>query len=124
MKNSKVYDMGRIDGVSSPPQNNGQKSKRFTSALENEESRELQRMEHLSLDRVSSIQFCVDGAVGMPVSCTATRVTARLLDHDRRQIGEPSSSSVSLPDSFVSSPIFDLQAGWRGEFINIMSNFA
>ena len=46
------------------------------------------------------------------------RVTARLLDHDRRQIGEPSASAVSHPDSPVASPIFDLQASWRGKSLH------
>ena len=91
------------------------KSKRLAIDAVVEESRELKRMEHLALDRVTSIQFCVDGAVGMPMSATASRVTARLLDHDRRQIGEPSASAVSHPDSPVASPIFDLQASWRGK---------
>ena len=113
MSHAKVHDVGRLEESKSPAFSRA-KSKRYNPVPVNEESREIQRMEHLALDRVSNIQFCVDGAVGMPVSCTATRVTARLLDHDRRQIGEPSASTVSQPDSQVSSPIFDLQAGWRG----------
>ena len=79
-----------------------------------EESKQLARMQRPDFKRVSSIQFCVDGAVGLPSSVTATRVTARLIDYNRCQIGEPSASSISNPDSSVSAPIFDLHAGWRG----------
>lgn len=111
MNHAKVHSEGQHD----QPAQHRFKSKRFSmDDVVAEESKELHRMEHLVLDKVSNIQFCVDGAVGMPNSATASRVTARLLDHDRRQIGEPSASTVSQPDSPVASPIFDLQAGWRG----------
>jgi hypothetical protein len=121
MSHAKVHAEVDYEEHKSPTHLHASKSKRLTVEDAAEESRELQRMEHLALDRVSSIQFCVDGAVGMPASVTATRVTARLLDHDRRQIGEPSASTVSQPDSPVSAPIFDLNAGWRGERGNVCS---
>lgn len=79
------------------------------------ESKELNRMEQMSLDAVNSIQFCVDGAVGLPASVSATRVTARLVDHTGAQIGDPSASSISSPDSDAYAPTYDLHAGWRGE---------
>ena len=112
---SKVYTDDGFDQFDVHP--NGiqrGKSKRAAPTGIVEESREILRMQHMVLDRVTNIQFCVDGAVGLPFSTTASRVTARLLDHNRRQIGEPSASAVSLPDSSVASPVFDLQASWRG----------
>ena len=112
--NAKIHSESEMDEYEPHGSISHALSKRFTDAGMIEESREIQRMQHLALDRVSNIQFCIDGAVGLPLSTTATRVTARLLDHERRQIGEPSASTVSHPDSPVASPIFDLQAGWRG----------
>jgi hypothetical protein len=121
--NSKVYvDDDRFDEYGSVSKIN-HKNKRGTDKEVVEESRELHRMHHLAFERVSNIYFCVDGAVGMPASVTATRVTARLLDHDRRQIGEASSSAVSIPDSPVASPLFDLQASWRGKSLFVLRFF-
>lgn len=112
--NAKIHADAQQEEYKSPSHTNRGKSKRFSlDDAASEESRELQRMEHLVLEKVANIQFCVDGAVGMPNSASASRVTARLLDHDRRQIGEPSASTVSQPDSPSASPIFDLQAGWQ-----------
>ena len=91
------------------------KSKRTMVSGTVEESREIQRMQHLVLNQVENIQFAIDGAVGLPFSTTASRVTARLLDHNRKQIGEPSASAVCHPDSPVFSPLFDLHAVWRGK---------
>ena len=79
-----------------------------------EESKEINTMQKIPFERISAIQFCVDSAIGLPLSTTATRVTARLLDHDKRQVGEPSASSISQPDSEAYAPVFDLHAGWRG----------
>lgn len=78
------------------------------------ESKKINAIQRLPFEHISAIQFCVDGAIGLPLSTTATRVTARLLDHDKRQIGEPSASSISQPDSEAYAPVFDLHAGWRG----------
>ena len=79
-------------------------------------SKEIQKMQHLSFGNISSIQFCIDGAVGLPLSSTATRVTARLMAADRSQVGEPSAPSFSNPDSDFCAPSFDLHMGWRGMF--------
>ncbi len=79
------------------------------------QSQTIKPLRHLSFDTVSSIQFCVDSAVGLPISVTATRVTARLLSHDRSQIGEPSAPSYCDPDSDANAPKFDLHMGWRGK---------
>jgi hypothetical protein len=113
--------MGFSEYSSSPDQRDQLqrgKSKRLLGGNEMvEESRKIQRegdQKDLAFERVELLQFCIDGAVGLPLCATATRVTARLLDHNRAQIGVPSSSTVSQPDSRTEEPRFDLQASWRG----------
>jgi hypothetical protein len=88
--------------------------RRFGNGAEVNESKLVKNMKHLKFDSISSIQFCIDGAVGLPVSTTATRVSARLLSFDRTQVGEPSAPSFSDPDSEATSPRFELHMGWRG----------
>ena len=80
-------------------------------------SKEIQKMQHLSFANISSIQFCIDGAIGLPLSTTATRVTARLMAAERSQVGEPSAPSFSHPDSDFCAPNYDLHMGWRGMLI-------
>ncbi len=82
-------------------------------------SQTIKQLKHLAFSSINSIQFCVDSAVGLPLSVTATRVTARLLAHDRSQVGEPSAPSFSDPDSEPSEPRYDLIMGWRGKRNNI-----
>lgn len=91
-----------------------QRDRRVAGGEEVVQSQQVRTLRHLSFDAVSSIQFCVDNASGLPISCTATRVTARLLSHDRSQIGEPSAPSYCDPDSECYAPKFDLHMGWRG----------
>ena len=79
------------------------------------ESKEIDRMKHLAFNSISSIQFCIDNAIGLPASTTATRVTARLIAHDRSQVGEISAPSFSHPDSDVLNPVYDLHMVWRGK---------
>lgn len=93
-----------------------QRDRRVAAGEEVVQSQQTRTLRHLYFNAVSSIQFCVDGASGLPISCTATRVTARLLSHDRSQIGEPSAASFGDPDSDCYAPKFDLHMGWRGEF--------
>ena len=72
------------------------KSKRNQTNEIIEESNEIKTMQKLPFDRISAIQFCVDNAIGLPLSTTATRVTARLLDHDKRQVNSNYDTSISL----------------------------
>eukprot|EP00599_Poterioochromonas_sp_BG-1_P000127 CAMPEP_0173147286 /NCGR_PEP_ID=MMETSP1105-20130129/9048_1 /TAXON_ID=2985 /ORGANISM="Ochromonas sp., Strain BG-1" /LENGTH=1146 /DNA_ID=CAMNT_0014061749 /DNA_START=56 /DNA_END=3496 /DNA_ORIENTATION=+ len=81
------------------------------------ESTKLKELNHALFETVSSIQFCIDGAIGLPVSSTATRVTARLLSSDRTQIGDATSPNFCDPDSDVLNPQFDLQMIWKGAIL-------
>lgn len=107
---SKVYAVNSDDFMGAP-----RRDRRFAVGEEIVQSQTIKTLRHLSFDTVSSIQFCVDSAQGLPISTTATRVTARLLSHDRSQIGEPSAPSYCDPDSDASAPKFDLHMGWRGK---------
>lgn len=98
--------------------NGPQRDRRNAGGEEVIQSQQVRSLRHLAFDSVSSIQFCVDSASGLPISCTATRVTARLLSHDRSQIGEPSAPSYCDPDSECYSPKFDLHMGWRGNTLH------
>lgn len=60
------------------------------------------------------VQFCVDGAIGLPVNCTASRVSAQLMEPSRRRLG-PLISSYTDPDSPMANPRLDLVATWRKE---------
>lgn len=91
------------------------KRSKLKSPSDVQTSKEIQSLNHLMFDKINSVQFCVDSAVGLPMFTTATRVTARLLGPDRRQIGENSAPSFSFPESDAYSPLFDLHMSWRGE---------
>jgi hypothetical protein len=88
-------------------------------------SKEIHPLNHLLFENISSVQFCVDSAVGLPLFATATRVTARLLAADRKQIGENSAPSYSFPESDALSPLYDLHMSWRGKpsFVFLKSSF-
>lgn len=88
------------------------------------EYKEVRRMEHLSFDKISSIQFCVDGAVGLPMNATATRVTTRLYAYDRSNVGEEAPPTYSAADSDYSSPNYDLHMSWRGTIFAVFMHFA
>lgn len=105
---NKIHTMGEYAPVH-------QNDRRFVGVEDVVHYQTIMPLRHLSFDTISSIQFCVDGAHGLPASVTATRVTARLLSHDRTQIGEPSAPSYSNPDSDARNPKFDLHMGWRGK---------
>ena len=77
------------------------------------ESTNLKKM--LSYEGLDGLQFCVDGAVGLPVSSTATRVTVRLVDLDHREFGDTLACTYSHPESDAFNPLFDLHLSWRGE---------
>ena len=80
------------------------------------QSKQLKKLNHLTLsfENVSSVQFCVDSAIGLPLSTTATRVSVKLMEYNRTSVGESSAPTYSNPDSDFSSPLFDLHMGWRG----------
>ena len=80
-------------------------------------SQELNRMQTLLHENVEGVQFCIDGALGLPISSTATRVTVRLIDSDWNQIGENNAASLSHPDSNAFEPAFDLHMSWRGMYM-------
>ena len=76
---------------------------------------ELERFNDLPFDKVKKVHLCIDGAIGLPVNCTATRVTARVLAPDRTPVGDYVSCGYSFPDSDVSCPEFDVDMSWRGK---------
>jgi hypothetical protein len=101
-------------GLSWGENNMSMRSRRRQSDNSDTVSKEIQRMQHLLFEKISSIQFCIDGAVGLPLSTSATRVTARLMASDRSQVGDPSAPSFSQSDSDALAPLYDLHMGWRG----------
>lgn len=113
---NKIHTMGEYAPVH-------QNDRRFVGVEDVVHYQTIMPLRHLSFDTISSIQFCVDGAHGLPTSVTATRVTARLLSHDRTQIGEPSAPSYSNPDSDARNPKFDLHMGWRGKSKSLFKSF-
>jgi hypothetical protein len=78
-------------------------------------STKLKDFNGILFETITSINFCVDGAIGLPVSSSATRVTARLLASDRTQVAEASPPYFCDLDSDVLNPQFDLQMNWKGE---------
>lgn len=65
---------------------------------------------------MNRVQFCVDGAVGLPINCTASRVSGQLMLPNRQRLG-PLLSSLCDPDSSMCCPKFDLFMTWRGNQI-------
>lgn len=94
------------------------KDRRMSPRDELVESKTVKKLNQVPFKSMNGIQFCVDYAVGLPESSTATRVTARLLTFQRRQIGEPSAPSYSDPESDSCNPKYDLHMGWRGKIIH------
>lgn len=72
-----------------------------------EESRCLRKLASLSFQSVETVVFQVDGAVGLPPLCAATRVSARLLAKSKRQLGDIAVSYCQL-ESESRSPVFNL----------------
>jgi len=75
----------------------------------------IEPFQRVTLDSVETVELCVDGAVGLPVNCTATRVSARLICPDRTQAGLSAEPNNCFADSPCFSPTFDLQMRWKLE---------
>ena len=74
-----------------------------------------QRNDMLTFTQISSVIFIVDGAVGLPHCCTATRVSARLLAGGRDSVIGADPPLVANPECNVRSPRYTLQLKWEGE---------
>jgi hypothetical protein len=81
---------------------------------DNAEEEQLEAFKRVPFAQLRRVQFCVDGAEGLPVSCTATRVSCRLLQQDRTPLTE-AGESYSDPETPVSSPDYDLFLTWKGK---------
>lgn len=81
------------------------------------------KLNRIPLKDVALAEFYVDSASNLPYSSTATRITARLLGPDMKQIGETSNATFSHPDSDYMSPSFNLYAGWRGDSHALQTQF-
>lgn len=89
----------------------GDKADHAPSMFAKAEETELESFSDIFMDEVKHIQCCVDGAEGLPVNCTATRVTVKLLTPNRTQIGE-SMTCFSHPDSPAHSPSYECISSW------------
>lgn len=72
-------------------------------------------VEYVLFSKMFSVQFHIDSAIGLPVSSTATRVSAILITPDRKQVGDATLSSFSQPSSDYMSPKYDLHMSWRSK---------
>lgn len=88
---------------------------RFPSQVTVAEARLIKGLSRVPFDRLSSIRIEVRRAIGLPALTTATRVIARLMDTEMQQVGDCSPSSFSSSDSEATSPMFNLNANWRGK---------
>jgi hypothetical protein len=84
--------------------------------VDNNEEMRLESYRQVPFASLNRVQFCVDGAVGLPINCTASRVSGQLLLPNRQRIG-PMLSSYSDPDSAACCPKFDLFMTWRASDI-------
>ena len=80
---------------------------------DNAEEEKLEDYKKIPFQDIRRVQFCVDNAVGLPVNCTATRVSCRLIRQDRTPLSE-AGESYSDPESPVTSPDFDMYMTWKG----------
>mmetsp|Transcript_24492 Transcript_24492/g.36015 ORF Transcript_24492/g.36015 Transcript_24492/m.36015 type:complete len:664 (+) Transcript_24492:202-2193(+) len=81
---------------------------------DNAEEEMLEKFQKISFSDLGRVQFYVDRGVGLPVSCTATRVSVSLLTGDRVPVtGTGGTQSYSDPRSLSSSPDFDLFLTWK-----------
>lgn len=74
----------------------------------------LESYNQVPFNKLQRVQFCVDGAIGLPVNCTASRVSAQLMEPTRHRLG-PLMSSYTHPDSPMANPRLDLFSTWRKE---------
>lgn len=80
---------------------------------DNAEEEKLEDFMKIPFEQIKRVDFCVDGAVGLPVNCTATRVSCRLLQQDRIPLSE-AGESFADPETPVTSPAYDLFMSWKG----------
>jgi hypothetical protein len=83
---------------------------------DNAEEEKLEAFKQIPFDDIKRVQFCVDNAVGLPVNCTVTRISCRLLQQDRTPLSE-AGESFSDPESPVTSPEYDMFMTWKGKFL-------
>jgi len=61
----------------------------------------------VKFDRIQDVQFSIERAVGLPVNCTATRVSMRVMTQSRKQVVEPQ-VAFSEPSYPQCSPPYNL----------------
>jgi hypothetical protein len=94
-------------------------SKPYDLFVDNAEEEKLQTFKRVPFDNLNRVQFHVDGAIGLPISCTMTRVVAKLYTPEgRKQVGEYS-EGYSQPESLALNPVYDMFMTWPGVCIYI-----
>ena len=101
------------DLAAQPPDEDEVKLSKEGQADDNDEQ-QLETYQQIPFNKIRNAQFCVDGAIGLPVNCTATRVTAQIMEPSRLRIG-PLVSTYSNPDSPMANPAMNLVVTWRRE---------
>lgn len=82
--------------------------------VDNNDEQVLESYNAVPFSKLQRVQFCVDGAIGLPVNCTASRVSAQLMEPSRHRVG-PLISAYTDPDSPMANPSVNLFATWRKE---------
>lgn len=85
-----------------------------TDQVDDNEEHKLESYEKVPFDSIERVQFCVDGAIGLPDNVIATRVGAQLLTPERARIG-PLVSSIGDADSSATNPKLNVFVTWRGK---------
>jgi hypothetical protein len=81
--------------------------------VDDNEEFKLESYQKVPFSDLERIQFCVDGAIGLPDNVVASRVGAQLLTPDRLRIG-PLVSSIGDANSSAINPKLNVFVTWRG----------
>jgi hypothetical protein len=81
--------------------------------VDDNEEYKLESYQKIPFNDLERIQFCVDGAIGLPDNVVASRVAAQLLTPERQRIG-PLVSSIGDADSSATNPKLNVFVTWRG----------
>ena len=73
------------------------------------------KMDMTPFKEITSVIFTVEGATGLPVCCTATRVSVRLVSGNRETISNGDTPSLANAECIYSSPKYSLQSKLEGK---------
>lgn len=73
-------------------------------------------VEKIAFDKSYEVVVMIDGALGLPLTTTATRIHATLFMPTKQQVQESSSTSFCDLQSEYTNPHFSIRVRWKGRY--------